>query len=139
MKGLVCGVSLLALLGLVVLTAGPVGAADETPTIKEIMGKLHKGANAPLAQLKTQLKSDSPDWDKVQKSTKDFVILGASLAKNDPPKGEASAYKSLATAYFNNAKAIDDAAQAKDKAAADAAFKKLSASCKACHTAHKGQ
>ncbi len=139
MKSLVCGASLLALLALVVLTAGPAGADDETPSIKDVMGKLHKGANSPLAQLKTQLKSASPDWDKVQKSTKDMVILGASLAKNDPPKGEAASYKALATAYFQNAKAIDDAAQSRDKSATDAALKKLTASCKACHSAHKGQ
>jgi cytochrome c556 len=139
MKSLVCGVSVLALLALAVLSTGPAGAADETPSIKDVMGKLHKGANSPLGLLKAELKSASPDWDKIQKSTKDFVILGASLAKNDPPKGDVASYKALATNYFNNSKALDDAAQAKDAAAAKAAFNKLSASCKECHTAHKGK
>jgi hypothetical protein len=40
-------------------------ADDSTPSIKEIMGKLHKGPDAPLAKLKTALKSDTPDWKDV--------------------------------------------------------------------------
>ena len=38
------------------------GADDATPSIKEIMGKRHKRASAPLAKLKTALKADTPDW-----------------------------------------------------------------------------
>src|SRR4051812_42429824 len=112
---------------------------DKTPTIKEVMGKLHKGAQSPLAKLKTQLGSSSPDWDTIQKTTKDFVILGAALAKNDPPKGGKESWQKLADAYFQDAKALDDAAKAKDAAAAQAAHKRLQASCKSCHGAHKGK
>src|SRR5437899_2533849 len=79
-----------------VLAAGPVvllasasllavAQDDKAPTIKQVMGKLHKGAKAPIAQLKTQLSAPSPNWESIQKTTKDFVILGAALAKNDPP------------------------------------------------------
>jgi hypothetical protein len=131
--------------GMILVTLGLFAAVsavaedEKTPTIKEVMGKLHKGANAPIAKLKTALKSDSPDWDSIQKTTKDFVILGAALAKNDPPKGEAASWKKQADTYFANAKALDDAASDKDLAAARAAHQKLSASCKACHSAHKGQ
>jgi cytochrome c556 len=121
------------------LVTGRAGAGDEGSSIKDIMGKLHKGAKSPLAQLKTQLKSESPDWSTIQGEAKDFVSLGASLAKFEPPKGDASAYKSLASTYYANAKALDTAAQQKDLAATKAAFGKLSASCKECHSAHKGQ
>ena len=115
-----------------------VGADDKkTPTIKEVMSKLHKGAKSPLAKLKTALKAESPDWKSIQDSTKDFVILGAALAKNDPPKGEKHAYKKLADSYFEQSKAMDDAAKKEDKAAANAAFTKVSTSCMACHKAHK--
>ena len=115
------------------------GADDDTPTIKEVMNTLHKGASSPLALLKGQLRRDSPDWATIQKETKDFVILGASLAKNDPPKGDKGSWKTLADGYFADAKALDDAANAKNLAAAQAAHKKLATSCKACHGAHKGK
>jgi cytochrome c556 len=114
-------------------------ADDSSPTIKEIMGKLHKGANAPLAKLKTALKADTPDWKEVQDLSKDFVILGAGLAKNEPPQGDKSAFVQLADAYYQNAKALDDAASSEDKAKAQAALNKIGASCKACHAAHKKQ
>jgi hypothetical protein len=133
------------LAGPMVLTAlavhsGLAGAQDDTtPSIKVVMKKLHGGASSPLAKLKTALKAENPNWETVRKSTKDFVILGAALAKNDPPKGDKASWKSLSEDYFNEAKKLDDAAEAHDKTAAQAAFKKLAASCKACHGAHKGK
>ena len=140
MKYLVCGASMLALLATVVLAGRPADAVDdETPTIKQVMDKLHKGTNSPLAQLKRALKSDAPDWDKIQKTSKDFVILGAALGKNEPPRGKVESFKTFANAYYTNAKALDDAAQKEDKTAAQRALNKLSTSCKSCHTAHKGQ
>jgi cytochrome c556 len=132
-----------------VLTAGAVlvasvsllaGAADEsTPSIKQVMVKLHKGASSPLAQLKTDLGASAPDWDKIQKSSKDFVILGAALAKNTPSKGEKESWVKLSDLYFEDAKALDSAAKNHDLAAAKAAHQRLAASCKSCHGAHKGK
>ena len=134
---------------LFVLAAGPVfllvaasllavAQDDKAPTIKQVMGKLHKGGTSSIAQLKTQLSAPSPNWETIQKTTKDFVILGAALAKNDPPKGSKESWQKLADTYFQNAKALDDAAKAQDLAAARAAHKRLQSSCKACHGAHKG-
>ena len=121
------------------LVTGRAGAGDEAASIKDIMGKLHKGAKAPLNQLKAQLKSDSPDWAKIKSDAKEIDSLSASLAKFDPPKGDASAYKALAANYHKNAKALDAAAEKEDLGATKAALTKLSASCKECHSAHKGQ
>ncbi len=56
MKRTACVASVLAVL---IMAAR---ADDSTPSIKEIMGKLHKGNNAPLAKLKTALKRNTPDW-----------------------------------------------------------------------------
>jgi cytochrome c556 len=134
MKRMVCVTSTLVTMALM---AG--ARTDDTPSIKDVMDKLHKGANAPLAKLKTALKAESPDWKAVQEYTKDFVTFGAALAKNDPPRGEKADFEKLAKGYFKNAKALDDAAKAEDKAKAQAALTKIGASCKVCHTAHKGQ
>lgn len=111
---------------------------DETPTIKVVMQKLHKGANSPLATLKKSLDAPSPDWEAIQGKTKDFVILGAALAKNDPPKGEKESWRKFADSYFEASKKLDDSAKAKDADETKAAHKTLSTSCMACHKAHKG-
>jgi len=128
-------------LGLLALAAaGPAAAPDQkTPTIKQVMDKLHKGANPPIARLRKELQADEPDWAAIQKTTKDFVILGAALAKNEPPKGNKESWARLAKQYFDYAKAMDDAAEQKDKAATLAAHAKLRGSCAACHRAHKGR
>jgi hypothetical protein len=140
MKRLVCMAVALAVIGLAVLSSGPAGAQDgKTPTIKDVMDELHKGAKSPLAQLKTQLKAESPNWAEIQKTTKEFVKFGAALPKNEPPKGDPEAFRTLATSYYNTAKAIDEAAQKEDKQAAQAAFSKLTGLCKTCHAAHKEQ
>ena len=127
------------ILGLVAL-AVPVAAFafdDETPTIKKVMGQLHKGSKSESSVLKKQVAETPPDWEAIGKTTKDFVILGAALAKNDPPKGDKEAWKKLATQYFETAKELDDAATAKDLDKVKAAQKTMGASCKTCHAAHK--
>jgi cytochrome c556 len=134
MKRLACAVSALAVL---VLTAGADDA--ETPTAKQLMNKLHKGANAPVTRLQTALKSDTPDWKAVRGASKDLVVLGEGLPKTRPSKGDTANYEKLANAYYADAKALDAAAKIEDKPKAQAALKKLGASCKTCHTAHKGK
>jgi cytochrome c556 len=137
-KRLICMAGVLALVGATALTTSR-AQDDKTPTIKEVMGKLHKGAKSPLAQLKTQLKAANPPWKQVQDETKDFVILGASLAKNNPPRGDQASWKTLADGYFRQAKAMDDAAQKEDKPVTQAAYNKLASSCMSCHRAHRGR
>src|SRR4051794_30586480 len=123
MKRLISGAGVVLTILMVTVLAG--AQDDKTPSIKDVMNKLHKGANAPLGKLGKALKSDSPNWKEIQNSTKDFVILGASLGKNDPPKGEKASWAKLSDTYFSNAKALDDAAKAEDKSAAVAAHGKL--------------
>src|SRR4051795_1452459 len=78
---------------LLALAAGGVTAKD--PTIKEVMGKLHKGANAPLQQVKKDLQGGNPDWDEIQTITKEFVTLGTALGKNEPPTGDKASWDKL--------------------------------------------
>lgn len=110
---------------------------DETPTVKAVMNKLHKGSTSQSSTLKKQAQADPPEWEAISKTTKDFVILGAALAKNDPPKGDKEEWKKLAAKYYDTAKELDDAAKDKDLAKLQAAQKRMGASCKACHNAHK--
>src|SRR5262245_59154736 len=49
MRALICAASLLGLLTVVAWTSRPAGAQDdEKMTIKQIMGKIHKGSKAPI-------------------------------------------------------------------------------------------
>ena len=120
--------------------AVPVAAVafdDETPTVKKVMAKLHKGSNSEQKALDKLTKATPTDWEAIGKTTKDFVILGAALAKNDPPKGDKESWQKLAKNYFDTSKELDDAATAKELGKLKAAQKKMGSSCKACHSAHR--
>jgi cytochrome c556 len=138
MKSLICAASMMSLLvfiGIVSRTSG--AAADDAASIDKIMEALHKGRRSPLATLKTALKGQSPDWAAVQKQSKTYVKYAVDLPKNDPPKGDAASFKKLATAFANNAKALNTAAEKEDLGASRAALGKIGGSCKSCHDAHK--
>ena len=83
MRPLFCVAGVMAVLVLAGLASGPVGATsdDETPSIKKVMDKLHKGKNAPLAKVKAALSGGSPDWEAVQKEAKLFATFGAGAAE----------------------------------------------------------
>ena len=70
--------------GRVGFRAAGASSDDETPSIKKVMTKLHKGKTSPLNTSKAALKSDSPDWTKVQKEAKVYRDLSAAMPKNDP-------------------------------------------------------
>ena len=110
---------------------------EKTPTIKEVMQKLHKGPNAALAKLKKDLAADSLDWEDIKAKAKDFETYGEALPKNDPPKGEKEDWKKLADSYYENAKKLNSSAKKEDKDGVKSAFSKISNACAACHKAHK--
>jgi cytochrome c556 len=113
--------------------------ADEskTPTVKEVMQKLHRGKNSPLALVGAGLKTEEPDWAKLQKQSKSFLTFGAALAKNDPPRGTKESWQKLSLNYFNDANALDAAVQKENKSDAQSAYAKIRNSCSACHRAHR--
>jgi cytochrome c556 len=139
MRSLICLASVVVLLAVAGWVSHPAGAAsdDETPSIKKIMKTLH-GKGAPVGNVSKALKSDSPDWPKVTKDAETIVKYSAYLPKLEPPKGDKESYEKLAKAYESSAKTLKTTAEKEDLDGARAASKKLGASCKACHTAHKG-
>jgi hypothetical protein len=122
----------------VVLALSPVGAQDnKAPTIKQVMKKLNSGPNSVTATIGKELQDDPPVWDDIKKETQEYVKLVDALGKNDPPKGEKESWTKLSKDYVENAKALDDATQKKDKKAAVAAHKKITSTCMACHAEHR--
>jgi cytochrome c556 len=139
MKSLICAASIASLLVAAGVASRTAGAADDAKaaSIEKIMEKLHKGKNAPLATLKAALKTQSPDWAKVQKESKTYATVAADLPKFDPPQGDPASFKKLAKAFASNAKALDEAAKKKDLEETRSAFRKLGGACMGCHEAHK--
>jgi hypothetical protein len=138
MRMLICGATLLGFLAVAGWMSQSAGAQDdEKPTIKQIMAKLHHRSKGALTTVKAELKSDSPDWSKVETDAKVIEKFGTFLAKSEAPRGEQAEFEKLAKAYEKNAKALKAAAADHELATAKDATKKLSSSCKSCHEAHK--
>ena len=113
------------------------GAADN-PDIETIMKKVNGKKGGLHPTLMTDLKAATIDWDAATKKAKEYCDLAGCLGKNDPPKGDKQSWEKLAKDYASNAKALNDACEKKDKAAATSALGKISGSCGSCHKAHRG-
>jgi hypothetical protein len=118
------------------LVSGVALAQEKVPAIKEIMARLNKpGGLYPT--LSKELKADDPDWGEVQQQAKTFAKMAAALGKSVPPKGDADSWAKLTHEYADNARALEAAADKKDRPAADAARLRLGGeACKTCHKAH---
>ena len=139
MKRLVCLAGALAVIGLAVLSASLAGAADEkAATIKDVMDALHKEAKSPLAQLKAELKAESPDWAKIKMTTKEFVTYGAALPKTIAPR-RFSGFQEARHELLQRRQGRRRGGAEGGQVGRQAAFSKLTGMCKTCHAAHKEQ
>ncbi len=137
MKSLICGVSMLALIVAGGLASRPAGAADESVTPEVVMKKLFAGKTSALNTVKGALKGETPDWAKIKKATATIAEYGPKLGANHPPRGEKASWAKLTKALADSSKELDGAAKKEDLASTNDVVKKLGASCKACHSAHK--
>ncbi|VTU01823.1 cytochrome c : Cytochrome C OS=Singulisphaera acidiphila (strain ATCC BAA-1392 / DSM 18658 / VKM B-2454 / MOB10) GN=Sinac_3849 PE=4 SV=1: Cytochrom_C_2 [Gemmataceae bacterium] len=108
---------------------------DETPTIKEIMAKGHKGTDAYMGKVKAAVKGEK--WDDAQKYAKAMLVFGEALGKNKPKKGDADSWKTLSEKYAADTKSLFDATEKKDAKAANEALGVIGGSCGGCHKVHK--
>ncbi|CAN5847655.1 hypothetical protein BH23PLA1_BH23PLA1_27870 [soil metagenome] len=138
MNKLLCLSGGLALMVLASLIGAPAGARDdEVPSVKDVMGQLHKGANSPIREVGKALQDDSPDWDKIKPQAKLFEVLGAALPRNEPSVGSKESWEKYAKAYYEKAKDLSEATEEEDKEAALEAHGALAKSCAACHKSHR--
>jgi hypothetical protein len=121
----------------VVLTA--MAQDDKTPPTNVIMKKLHGGKTSHKAKVQNLLKAATPDWEALDKEAKQYVVLSEALGKNEPEKGDKGHWDMLTKNFLEASKALQTASEGKNKSDAQAAFKKLTTSCKTCHDAHKGE
>jgi hypothetical protein len=113
-------------------------ADDKVPTIEDIMQAVNKKKGGLHSDVGDALKMGSVDWDAVQKKTKSYAAMAEFLGKNDPPKGSKASWDKLTKTYADDAKALNAAAEKKDKSTLATMHKKLSGECAACHKQHKG-
>src|SRR5579864_8056591 len=108
-----------------------------TPTIKQIMRRLTKDPGSLTRTIGNELGANPPQWETLATQTREYARLAAALGQNEPPKGSKDSWAKLALAYANSAAALDQAVQAKDRAAALAAHGKISNSCMGCYGEHR--
>lgn len=106
---------------------GAAWAADEKQdegkyTIKDVMKKAHKDG-----LLKKVLGGNAGEVEK-----KDLLKLYQALRENEPPQGDAEAWKTRCDAIVEAAQGVVDG-----KESAAASLKKAT-DCEACHKEHKG-
>jgi hypothetical protein len=121
---------------------GEAAPAPRQPTpIRGIMTKLNGGRQPLKATINAELKKDPPAWDKIKSQTSAAAKMAASLSEYTPPKGSPESWKKLSAAYAASASALDKAAQAEDKKAAEAAWTTLfsNTACIECHNQHRGE
>jgi cytochrome c556 len=122
----------------ILVTACTVNAKpDKDDSVKDIMGRLHKGDDAIRPTIENDLKADTLDWSAIQKLTKQYLDGAEAVSKKDPPLGEKDSWAKLTKIYIAGAKDLNDAAKQKDRAKTVAAEDKLGKSCGDCHTAHR--
>ncbi len=127
----------IAALGFVGLVMPANAADDKAPTVSEIMKKCNGGPKGLCAMIGAALKAKEPNWEEIQKESKDLVDCASFLPKTKAPKGEQTSYEKLSKNYVDIAKDILAAADKKEQKDAAAAQKKLAGTCGECHKAHK--
>jgi cytochrome c556 len=110
-------------------------AADEIKDIKGCMafqGKVRK-------DVPDLLKAKDPNWDEVQKKTKDWVSMAETLGKQKPPKGSDESWKKQTDKYLGLVKDVDGAAEKKDLDGMKKGLGAVQNSCMGCHSQHRGK
>jgi hypothetical protein len=104
--------------------------------IEEIMNKAMKKGGL-RQQITIEVDKDSPNWELIQKKSKELTKYCGDLCKQSPPKGDPESWKKLTEALADNVKKVDEFISKKDQANAKLTLKKINGSCKTCHDAHR--
>ena len=95
------------------------------------------GLAGSVQTIRTQMDAQDPDWEKVQQAGEKFVALAETLAKKSPRHGGEESWRRFLDQHMADARAMADAAQARDPVPLRAAHRRIAESCKSCHEAHR--
>lgn len=118
------------------IVIGGAGAMIMHGKIEEIMGKGFKKGGL-RHKISLEIDKDNPNWNDVDKNTKELVKLCETLCKEKQPQGEADSWKKLTEALTKNVKSLSEAAGKKDHPNAKTLIAKINNSCKECHNLHQ--
>lgn len=137
MKQFAVRCAVVAAFGLAVATYSVDTSANNlaTPDSKEIMQKVN-GKGGLKGAIEEGLKAKEPKWDDLSSKAKELTPLAKALGDNKPPKGDDASWKKHTEAYAKAAVDFETATGKKDLAAANTAFKGITA-CGGCHMAHR--
>jgi hypothetical protein len=116
-------------------------AADEprTHSISALMHRLFTVRKAPFKVVAAELEAATPDWEKVRRAGEQYATLTAELAQKVPRHGMKESWRRLVDRQAADARAVSAAAAAHDLAELRAAHRRIAASCKGCHGAHRAR
>jgi len=126
---------MLALPLLVAVVAAAEGPGS--PSIRSLMHRQYTVSRAPFKTIRVQMDAQSPDWEKVQQAGETFVALAETLAKKTPRHGGEESWRRFLDEHLADARAMADAAVARDPVRLRAAHRRIVASCKSCHEYHR--
>lgn len=114
-----------------------VTAADDAKSVKDIM-KAANGKGGPWGVISGEIgkKKDKADLEKLVDPSKALFGHAQDLTKTKKPKekGEDEAWTKATMKYCESCKALADAIEKKDAAAAVKACGTVAGSCKGCHS-----
>ena len=107
------------------------------PSIRALMHRQYTVSRAPFKIIRTQMDAQTPDWEKVQEAGEKFVALAETLAKKTPRHGGEESWRHFLDEHMADAKAMVDAAKARELSPLRAAHRRIAESCDSCHEAHR--
>jgi cytochrome c556 len=110
---------------------------ERVPSIRALMHKQYTVSSAPFKIIGREVDAQPPDWEKVRQAGEKFAALAATLAKHTPGEGSQESWRRLIDRHLADAKAIEGAAKSHDLAVLRDAHRRIAASCKTCHDAHR--
>lgn len=100
------------------------------PTVKDLMLAAHKapkGKMSPLAHLQSQLKSETPDWQVVNKNTTPLAKLAKAI------DGKEFGYRGPTKPYVDAVTLLKQSAAEQDVLKGRKAINAITTSCASCH------
>ena len=114
-------------------------AADgpSSPSILAVMHKQYTVSRAPFKVIGKELAAPSPDWQTVRDAGDKFKELASFLGKKSPGRGSEESWRQLIGLNMADAEAMIEATKGHELAPLRDAHRRIAASCKACHDAHR--
>ena len=139
MRPLFCAASVLAFVAIACLAAGSAGASDddeETPSIKTVMEKLHKGAKSPLNTVKAALKGKFSGLGGHPETGEVVQEVRRSTAEERPAPRQEGSVREAGQGVCRQCQVVRRSRRAREPQRRSRRLQEDHGSCTACHKSH---